>query len=206
MKAQSVTVDPLVLAAGLGRRMGAVKPLVEIDGVPAIVRVLHCIEAAGLHSPLLILGRSHREIRTAIGNVDYRIELNHEPERGLASSLAIGLGAISGRADGVLLFHADMPFIHSETVAHLAASLDSADRIVAPFDGVRRGFPLYLNRSTFRELVPSLHGDIGARRYIASHPDDVRLVPVDDPGCFFDFDWPEDLLRYGKESACSTYA
>jgi len=201
------SVEPLVLAAGLGQRMGgAIKSLIDIDGIPAIVRVLRCIEDAGLRPPLVVLGRGHRAVRAVIDPTACRVVTNPAPERGLSTSLSIGIARVSDDAIGVLIFHADMPLIRPETVRSFVATLTNADRIAAPCAETKWGFPLYLHQATFPGVLASLHGDVGARDYIAAHPEMLRLVPVDDRGCFLDFDHPADLERHRKEIACSTSA
>ena len=56
-------IKPIVLAAGLSTRMGAIKALLPIDGKPALVAVLRTIESAGLQSPIVVLGHNASEVR-----------------------------------------------------------------------------------------------------------------------------------------------
>jgi molybdenum cofactor cytidylyltransferase len=45
------------------------------------------------------------------------------------------------------------------------------------------------------ELIPeirTLHLDIGLRELLDRHPDSLRVVEVDDPGCVRDVDTPEE--------------
>ncbi|HEX32175.1 MAG TPA: hypothetical protein ENF88_00610, partial [Candidatus Acetothermia bacterium] len=55
-------VEAIVLAAGKGERMGTIKPLVEIDGCPALARVLATLRGAGMKRVIVILGHRADEI------------------------------------------------------------------------------------------------------------------------------------------------
>jgi molybdenum cofactor cytidylyltransferase len=44
----------------------------------------------------------------------------------------------------------------------------------------------------YRKQLLALDGDRGARAILATHPDDVARVPVDDPGVVLDLDTREE--------------
>ncbi|MDD4903026.1 MAG: nucleotidyltransferase family protein [Candidatus Bipolaricaulis sp.] len=193
----------IVLAAGQGRRMGAVKPLIDIDGVPSLGRVLATLDEAAVPLVLVVLGREAGPIRRAVDLRNRRVVVNPLPERGMASSLALGLDALPTDAEGALVFHADMPFVRPETIhAVLHAAAEGAE-IAAPCWKGRRGFPVFFRHSQWDELRETLHGDRGGRRFIENHPDRLRTVDVDDPGCIRDIDRPADLPSPKEASRCA---
>ena len=49
--------------------------------------------------------------------------------------------------------------------------------------------------AALRSELVALRGDVGARRLLARHIDELVTVPTDDPAIFFDVDTAEDLAR-----------
>ena len=186
-------IEAIVLAAGKGERMGAIKPLVEIDGRPALTRVIRTLREAGIERVIVILGYRAEEIEKKIDLSCCIVGENVSYESGMGSSLALGVSLVSPDAAGFLVAHADMPYVKAETVSKVTARALEGAKIVAPvYKGVR-GFPVYLDCGCREELIPTLRGEIGARNYISQHEDDLVLVEVDDPGVTIDIDRPEDV-------------
>jgi molybdenum cofactor cytidylyltransferase len=199
-------IDALVLAAGLGMRMRASKPLLDIDGVPALARALAAIDGAGIDRVIVVLGRDADLIAGRVDLSRAHVVRNLEPEAGLASSLALGLAALPPSSDGVLVFHADMPFIQSATVRAVRRLAEDGARIAAPRFGELRGFPVYFSRVCLAPLGETLSGDSGGRRFIERNRRCLTLVDVPDSGCIRDLDSPEDLTPCEKEATWTTCA
>jgi CTP:molybdopterin cytidylyltransferase MocA len=193
------TFEAIVLAAGKGERMGTIKPLIEIDGAPALARVVATLYRAGIERILVVLGYAAKKIEREVDFSNERVVINPDYESGMGSSLALGVKSLSLETTGLLVLHADMPYVTEETVRAVLARAREGGLIVAPIYRGKRGFPVYFDRSCRDELLPTLVGEIGAREYITSHLDDLVLVKVDDPGCVWDIDRPEDLMMREEE-------
>lgn len=196
----------LVLAAGLGTRMRASKPLLDVGGTPSLARVLAAIDGAGIDHVIVVLGRDAVLIANRIDLSRTHVVRNTEPEAGLASSLALGLTALPPSSSGVLVFHADMPFIQSATVRAVRRLAEDGARIAAPRFGELRGFPVYFSRACLAPLGAALSGDSGGRRFIERNPRCLELVDVSDSGCIWDLDSPEDLTPRKEEETWTTCA
>lgn len=190
-------IEAVVLAAGKGERMGWLKPLVAVDGVPSLARVVRTLKEVGIERIIVVLGHKASEIRSAVDLHGCRVVVNPDYESGMAGSLKTGIEALSEAAEGFLIFHADMPYITSSTVRSVLDRAGNGAKIAAPRYQKIRGFPVYLHRSCLTELLPTLTGDIGARRYLDTHKQDLVLVSVDDPGALRDIDSLEDLGEDG---------
>jgi CTP:molybdopterin cytidylyltransferase MocA len=192
-------IQPIVLAAGLGRRMNASKPLISIDGEPALAVVLRTLADAGLRNSVVVLGRNADAIRAVVSLDACTLVHNHHPETGMGDSLKYGLDACDTHAAGVLVLHVDMPFVTADTVrAVLNAAEDGATLAAPVFDGVR-GFPLYVARAHMAGMRATLRGDRGGRDYVARHANALVLVPVNDRGAVYDLDRPSDLAAWKGE-------
>lgn len=197
-------IDAIVLAAGLGTRMGRVKPLVSIVGETALAIVIKRLRAAGIDRPIVVLGHRAETIRASVDLSACELVTNPDPERGLASSLLLGIRAVSPDAMGVVVLHADMPAVSAETTRAVLDAADAGAQIAAPTYRGRRGFPVYLSRACFGELEETLAGDSGARDYIERHRGSAILIEVEDAGCVLDFDTLEDLADIERQASCAT--
>jgi molybdenum cofactor cytidylyltransferase len=186
----------LVLAAGRGTRFGGAKMLADVNGRPMLQHVLDLAAAADLNPVVVVLGDDADTVEAA---VEWRKELrvrNPEPDRGLSSSLAIGLGAI-GQGERVVVLLGDQPFLKWDQVDRIiAAERDPARPIVVPrYEDSRPGNPVLLEREAW-PLVRDLVGDQGMVQVIWSKPHLVRYVDV--PGTNPDIDTPAELARESR--------
>ncbi len=187
-------IAALVLAAGLGSRMGASKPLLDIDGRASLARILDAVDGAGIPEVVIVLGHDADRVAARVNLAGRHVVRNPAPERGLSSSLELGLASVPASCTGALVFHADMPFLQSSTVRAVCALAEEGAAIAAPRCGDLRGFPVYFSRDCFAPLRAELAGDTGGRGFIERHRAALRLVDVMDPGCLRDVDRPEDLV------------
>jgi CTP:molybdopterin cytidylyltransferase MocA len=103
--------------------------------------------------------------------------VNDAPERGLSSSLRLGLRAAADtESDRAVVLLADLPGVTPEAVRAVAAAPDPV-ALAGYRDG--RGHPVALDRSVWAEVGATTHGD--ARAFVASHPEQVvdRLDDAD---------------------------
>ena len=178
----------LILAAGLGTRFGGRKLLTPIDGQPMLQHVLHLAADASLAPVVVVLGTDGEELRAACSWRDERIVVNYRPERGLATSVQIGLRAVSAtRAARAAVLMGDQPFL---TLDQLAVLLVASGQIVVPRYAGRPGNPVVLDRSVW-PLASSLEGDRGFSQIFSAYPNLVTYVDL--PGRNPDIDTPSDL-------------
>ncbi|UCF10637.1 MAG: nucleotidyltransferase family protein [Candidatus Bipolaricaulota bacterium] len=184
-------VDAIVPAAGLGSRFGGIKPLMRCDGETAVARVVDALRAAGVDRVLVVVGHHATEVADAAQRAGAEVVANPDYECGLASSLVAGLRAAKDARDGILVLHADMPHVREETIR---AVLDAGRRgasIARPVVDGRPGFPVFFADDHREALIGELHGDTGAREYIARHQEALVSIDVDDAGSVADVDVQE---------------
>ena len=84
----------LILAAGRGSRFGGGKMLALIKGRPMLQHVLDAAAAADLEPVVVVLGADADLIaKTVVWRGETRL-IKPEPDRGLSSSLAMGLNEL----------------------------------------------------------------------------------------------------------------
>jgi len=192
----------LVLAAGAGTRFGGGKVRARLEGRPLVAHVLAAARAAGLARLVLVLGRDAVDVRAALVATDPNcldgvlVAVNGAPERGLATSLRLGLAAATAEPTpaGVVVLLGDQPRVRPDVIAHVVAAADVAPpgtRAIAPAygdDGAPN--PVLLLPSAW-PLAAAIEGDRGVGPLLASRPDLVVRVPV--AGANPDVDTPADL-------------
>jgi CTP:molybdopterin cytidylyltransferase MocA/SAM-dependent methyltransferase len=187
-------VAAIVLAAGSGSRFGGGKLLAPLRGRPLLQHVLDQVAEAGVGEAVVVLGHDAEAIEAEIAWRGERRVRNPDPERGLASSLQVGMAALDPAVDAVLILLGDQPQVASATiVALIGAPVDRQRPVVVPtyVDDHGRN-PVLLRRAAFG-LVDEVTGDRGLGPVLAAHPELVTEIRID--GANPDVDTREDLVR-----------
>ena len=186
-------IAAVILAAGLARRMGRQKLLLEVAG-KTVVR--WSVEAVRPHVDDLVVvtGADDARIRTALEGLSPRFAVNPRPQAGQGSSIAVGMAALRPGTAAVLIALGDQPRLPDGVIAALLRARDETGRaIVAPVYRGVQGTPVLFTAEVFRELA-ALDGDAGARSIVQARPERVARVPIDAP-MPPDVDTPEDYAR-----------
>jgi len=174
----------VILAAGAGTRMGGVAKALLRRGERTFLRcIVDTAREIGLDDGVVVVGPPFGDaVAAAARALGLRVADNAQPERGMASSIAIGFAALAdGDADAAWLWPVDHPDVTAATLRALVAAL--GDREVArPVVAGRGGHPPLVARAAWPRLVACTN----AREVIAAA--DRIDVPVDDVGCTQDVD------------------
>lgn len=180
----------IVAAAGLSSRMGAFKPLLPIDGEPAIVHLLKTLHSAGVDQTILVTGYRHQAIARVCAQLP-GITLVHNArfaQTQMFDSLCLGLSNIPSRCDRILFTPADIPLVTANTVSLLSRT---SAPLLYPSYQHRCGHPISLRAS----LAPSLlhyHGSDGLKGALRALPVQPLYLTVNDPFVRVDMDFPAD--------------
>jgi molybdenum cofactor cytidylyltransferase len=181
----------IVLAAGLSRRMGRPKLLLELYGKPVIRHAVESVIAAGIRQVLVVTGPDQEPLARALDGLDVRFAVNPTPESGQGSSVGVGVSALPSGTDAALIALADQPGVPAEVIPALIEALKQPGKAIAAprySDGI--GNPVLFAASVFLELR-TLGGDRGARAVVERDPS--RLAVVDISSAMpRDLDTPED--------------
>ena len=189
----------IVLAAGMSTRLGQPKHLIKAGGKTLLARVVAAALESELAEVVLVLGPEADKVLAALGALGdherLRTVVNEKYREGMASSLQAGLAAVQDQYPAVMFLLGDQPLIDVGSINYLLHRFWSSDKdICVPIQGARRGNPVCFARR-FYEQILSIRGDKGAREIIATHPEDVLQVEIDNPSFFLDIDCAEDLER-----------
>jgi molybdenum cofactor cytidylyltransferase len=201
------TVGAVLLAAGAGSRLGGrPKALLELGGVPLVMRQLVALSGAGVDELVLVLGHHADAIEAAVASLPITIARNPEPERGQASSVITGLRALSPRLDAVIVALADQPMIDAQDIVALIGAFKKrgdASMVVPRVSGAdgraEPGNPVIFD-SALRERWLAGEADLACRRWRQEHPEQVRWFDTDNRRYRLDIDTPEDIERFAADT------
>ena len=185
-------IAAVIAAAGLSSRMGEFKPLLPFDGTTVIRRCAENLLRAGAEVLVVVVGHRGAETAGALRGTGALIVENPDYARTqMFDSLRLGLGALHGAYDRVLLTPGDVPWVSPALVRALTEA--KAD-FVCPVCGGRRGHPV----SLAGRCVPALlaYGGAGGLRGAAEALGfSTALAETPEIGVTIDLDTPEDYRR-----------
>lgn len=189
-------ISAVILAAGRAERMGEPKLFMPLGGKPVLQWVLESALASDLDE-VICVARELNSARRQIHIVDERLFwlLNYAADRGLSTSVIIGLWAANAASDGVMFLCGDQPLVRPELINALIEKFaDTSAWIVAPsFKGEVRN-PILFHRKLFPELL-QLTGDRGGRPLLDKHKRKTALLEWPEEVSFLDVDVPKDYER-----------
>ena len=191
---------PILLAAGMSQRMGALnKLLLPINGVPMVRQVALTLAAFADIPPVVVLGYEATEVAAALDGIALNLVTNSHYQSGQMSSVTAGLIA-AGQAADYMICLADLPLLTVADCAALFAAHKKAGvgQITVPVqreDGmfVRRGNPIIVPASASRKIIKG-GTNLGCRGLLNNHPD--LIYPFDScaDGFYVDID-TQDAFR-----------
>jgi molybdenum cofactor cytidylyltransferase len=189
---EALGLAAVILAAGAGSRLGGLaKALLVHRGKTYLETIAATASTVGLVDAVVIVGEPfQREVAAHARRLGLRVRVNPSPERGMASSVALGFAAIAnGPASAAWLWPVDHPAVTAATLRLLIAAIGDAE-VAQPRFGGRGGHPPLVRRALWPRLAGGGDSD-GARGVLRSAR--VTDVEVDDPGVVRDVDTPADL-------------
>lgn len=183
-------IGGLILAAGAGRRFGAAKQLVELDGRPLLEHAVAAMSAVpAIERIVVVVGAHADQVLAGVDLLDAESLRCPGWEEGQAASLRAGLAELAA-CDAVLITLGDQPRITPQAIARLLDELDSpAPAARAVYGGVP-GHPVLVRRELF-DPIAGLRGDAGARDLLrAAGAREIECAHLCDP---VDVDTPDQL-------------
>jgi molybdenum cofactor cytidylyltransferase len=172
-------ISGIVLAAGTGSRFGGTKQIARWRGKPLAQHAIDALDAAEVDEILVVVGHDAEAVGRALAlPKSARLVENPAYRDGQSTSLAAAMHEVGDESQAAVILMADQPGIGSDVVRALVTRfLQTRKQIVrAEFrDGPG---PALLSREIYAD-AGHLHGDVGARILMASHPEWIEEVAID---------------------------
>jgi broad specificity phosphatase PhoE/CTP:molybdopterin cytidylyltransferase MocA len=203
---EALDMCAVILAAGYSSRMGVFKPLLEIDGQPAVARIARAAAEAGMRRVIVVTGHKHEEMERTLRSSDPAVETvyNERYAEGMFTSVQAGIraalqscgsgdvrsarqsdesdgvrsGAPGRGPDGILLFPADVPLVPPQVIGALidAWAAASPSFFAVPCYRGKKGHPLLIPVSYADEILA--HDGSGGLKAITDRYDH-RLIRLE---------------------------
>ncbi|MGH8029759.1 MAG: nucleotidyltransferase family protein, partial [Arenimonas sp.] len=166
-------IGAILLAAGEGRRMGGVaKPLIRLQGVPLICRHLVALSGAGVDEVVVVTGHARHAVEEQLRSFVVTLAHNEAHADGQQGSVRVGLAALSGAFDAVIIMPVDQPLIGASDVTELIGAFKKrpAGHVVVPVVNGQRGNPIVLDEQALALILAS-GANLGCRHLIERQPE-----------------------------------
>jgi CTP:molybdopterin cytidylyltransferase MocA len=198
-----VVVGAVLLAAGAGSRLGGrPKSLLELGGVPLIRRQLIALSGAGVDEVVVVLGHHAELIEPAVLTFPVTLVRNPNPDDGQVSSQRLGLAALTGKLDAVIVALADQPLINAQDITALIGAFKkrpAGTSVVYPEVAGERGNPVMFTAEV-REQILAGAANVGCRQWQAANAAAVAPFVTDNRRYKVDIDTVDDLERFARDT------
>jgi molybdenum cofactor cytidylyltransferase len=198
-----VVVGAVLLAAGSGSRLGhRPKSLLELGGVPLIRRQLIALSGAGVDEVVVVLGHHAAAIEPVIQDFPVTIVHNPDPDAGQVSSLRVGLSALQGKHDAVLVSLADLALLNAQDLSDVIGAYKKrpeGTQVLIPTVSDLPGNPVMFSQEV-RQAVLSEGAHVGCKQWQAANLEAVHRWATDNRRYRLDIDSPEDIEALARTS------
>lgn len=172
----------VILAAGLARRMGRQKLLLQLNGKPLLAHVLDVAGRFAWADCIAVIGQPQQALAQLCEQYHVKWAVNPFPWQGQASSIRLALEQLAPELDGVLFFMGDQPFISEPFIQAIVEKFspdENMKTIVVPQYQGENGSPVLFG-SAWRKSLSALQGDEGGRAILRANTGQVVYL-----------DWPK---------------
>lgn len=202
-----MTVGAVLLAAGAGSRMGGrPKALLELGGVPLVLRQLIALSGAGVDEVAVVLGHHGEAVEAAVRPFPITLVRNPSPDDGQVSSVRLGLAALSPRLDAIIVALADQPLIDAQDIVALISAFRRRGDAAMVVPRVKRadgetvpGNPVMFDAAVREEWLAG-SADLACRKWRERNPARVHWLDTENQRYSVDIDTPEDLERFAAST------
>jgi molybdenum cofactor cytidylyltransferase len=194
-------VYAVIIAAGLSSRMGRYKPLLEINGIPAVCCLLNRYALAGIRHFIFVTGYHATELENVcrVWNQTHRdteITFRYNDQyrfTEMFDSACLGFQAVPADCGRVLFSPVDICLVSPSLIRAL---IESPADLIYPSYQYRKGHPVAFSSALLKPLS-SYTGEGGLKGAFRSANARPHFLVTDDAAVLMDMDTPEDY-----EKAC----
>jgi molybdenum cofactor cytidylyltransferase len=195
-------VGAVLLAAGEGRRMGGItKCLIRLEGVPLIARHLIALRGAGINDVVVVTGHAREKVEEQARNFPVTLAHNEMYVGGQQGSVRVGLAALTGGFDAILILLADQPLIGAGDLLELISAFKTRPNghVLVPIVKSQRGNPVVIDDSARSQILFS-DRNFGCRQFIDRHPELVQKYETQNQSFVTDLDTLNDVVELAQRT------
>ena len=176
--------------------MGQPKQLLPLAGQNTVIEVVARRLRPLVDGLVVVVGHVGGQVAAMIADLDITLAINDDVDRGMLSSVQVGVRAADSDCRGFLICLGDQPSLQASVIGAVLhhPATDRAGIVIPTIDG-RRGHPVFIH-SRYREEILGLDPvAVGLNVVTRGHVDDTVEIAVDDARILEDMDTPNDYAR-----------
>jgi molybdenum cofactor cytidylyltransferase len=151
---------------------------------------------------VVVLGHHAAQIEPVVQEFPVTLARNPNPDDGQVSSQRIGLAALGGKLDAVIVALADQPLLGAADITALIGAWKKRPegaQVVQPHVDGERANPVILGADV-REQILAGEARVGCRQWQAANPGAVHAWATDNRRYRVDIDTPDDIARFERDT------
>ncbi|MDA0334208.1 MAG: nucleotidyltransferase family protein [bacterium] len=189
------SISAIVLAAGRSRRMGRPKQLLPLSGKDNVIQVVTRLIRPLVRHVVVVVGHVGGQVAASLADQDITLAINTDVDRGMLSSVQVGIRAVPEPCEGYLICLGDQPSLHAAVIDAVLHNAAAGVGIVMPtYDG-KRGHPVFIHRRYREEILALDPETTGLNAVTRSHEAETVEVAWSDARILDDMDTPTDYAR-----------
>ena len=188
----------IVPAAGLSRRMGQPKLVMDLLGKPVVQWLLETLDQPEIEATIIVMRSSDESLQTCVAQTEAISILPEVDPADMRTSVEHALAEVRHSFapqpdDAWLLIPADHPILDADTLRELLTHWQEVDAdILVPTHGGRRGHPAFF-RWPLADQVAAIPADSGINCLLKNEDVIVEEYESPSPGVVQDLDTPTDF-------------
>ena len=194
-----MTFGGIILAAGRSRRAGAFKPAFLHRGKPLLAHAVDCM-LPWCRQITVVAGHRHDEAADLITDRDrIQVVVNPDPDRGMFSSVQLGVQGVDRDCEGFFVLPADCPLVDETVYEFMIAAFrgHGGQRAIIPIHGGRGGHPVLLP-AALGEVILEASPTTNLREVLKQVV--TERLEVDNASVLMDLDTADDLRNLENAS------
>ena len=183
-------IKAILLAAGQSKRLKSENKLIKLyKKIPLINHSLKVLHKSKVNKVIIVLGHQHKEVKKIIKKNKKNIFLyNKNYQKGMASSIKVGLKKISRNDKGFVIVQSDMPFIKTSDINKIYNSIKLETYLVHVLRFKNKiGNPIGFDISLIKKFK-NIKGEFGAKFMVKRLKNRTKFIKTSSVKSFKDFD------------------
>jgi molybdenum cofactor cytidylyltransferase len=195
-------ISLIVLAAGKSTRMKENKLLLKLNGEALIEHVVKVAKESSADEIVVVLGYEATKVKERLARIGCKFAVNENYMKGQSESVKVGLSAISGNAEAVMILPADVALVDPESINRVLEEYRrSKSTIVIASHQQQSGHPILLDRTLFPEVSKIDEHTQGLKAVINRHRPEINYVEARTENVLVDIDTKEEFDKHFRRTA-----